>query len=80
MSLDARLLAILADPEDKGPLYYLGDDEGLYNDRTHRRYRVVDGIPVMLVDEAEVVDDDEHARIVARIQAEQLAPTFSADR
>jgi uncharacterized protein YbaR (Trm112 family) len=26
MSLDPRLLAVLACPEDKGPLYYLGDD------------------------------------------------------
>ena len=28
MSLDPRLLAVLACPEDKGPLYYLGDDGG----------------------------------------------------
>jgi uncharacterized protein YbaR (Trm112 family) len=27
MSLDSRLLAVLACPEDKGPLYYLGDAE-----------------------------------------------------
>ena len=25
MALDPRLLAVLACPEDKGPLYYLGD-------------------------------------------------------
>jgi uncharacterized protein YbaR (Trm112 family) len=75
MPLDPRLLAILADPIDHGPLYDLGDD-GLYNDRAHRRFRVVDGIPVMLIDEAEVVDDAEHARIVARIAAEGLRPTF----
>ena len=24
--------------EDKGPLYYLGDADGLYNPRLHRRY------------------------------------------
>ena len=51
MSLDPRLLAVLACPEDKGPLYYLGDDGGLYNPRLHRRYEVRDGIPVMLIDE-----------------------------
>jgi uncharacterized protein YbaR (Trm112 family) len=55
MALDPRLLAILACPEDKGPLYYLGDGEGqgLYNPRLHRRYAIHDGIPVMLIDEAE---------------------------
>ena len=40
MPLDTRLLAVLACPEDKGPLYYLGDDDGLYNPRLHRRYEV----------------------------------------
>ena len=52
MALDAALLEILACPEDKGPLYYLGDEDGLYNPRLHRRYEVRDDIPVMLIDEA----------------------------
>lgn len=78
MSLDPRLLAVLACPEDKGPLYYLGDDGGLYNPRLHRRYVVNDGIPVMLIDEAVAVDDDEHASIMARIEADAIAPTFQA--
>ena len=76
MSLDPRLLAVLACPEDKGPLYYLGDEGGLYNPRLHRFYLVTDGIPVMLIDEAVAVGDDEHAAIVARIEAGELAPTF----
>jgi uncharacterized protein len=80
MSLDPRLLAVLACPEDKGPLYYLGDDAqgGLYNPRLHRRYPVRDGIPVMLVDEAQAVGDAEHAEVMARVEREGLAPTFSA--
>jgi uncharacterized protein YbaR (Trm112 family) len=76
--LDPRLLEILACPQDKGPLYYLADEDALYNPRLHRRYDVVDGIPVMLVDEATTVDDAEHDRITARIEAEHLAPTFEA--
>ena len=76
MSLDTRLLAVLACPDDKGPLYYLGDDEGLYNPRLHRRYEVRDGIPVMLVDEAVTVDEATHARLMERIVAEHIAPTF----
>jgi uncharacterized protein YbaR (Trm112 family) len=76
MSLDTRLLAVLACPDDKGPLYYLGDAEGLYNPRLHRRYEVRDGIPVMLVDEAVTVDEATHARFMERIAAEHIAPTF----
>ena len=50
MSLDPRLLAVLACPQDKGPLYYLGDDNGLYNPRLKIKYLVREGIPVMLVE------------------------------
>ena len=78
MSLDERLLAILACPQDKGPLFYLGDHDGLYNSRLRRRYRVQDGIPVMLIDEAEQVDEAEHAVIMARVAAEGIEPTFPA--
>ena len=78
MALDAALLEILACPEDKGPLYYLADEDALYNPRLHRRYRIDDDIPVMLIDEAEGVDDAEHARITAKIEQEAIAPTFEA--
>jgi uncharacterized protein len=77
MPLDPRLLAVLACPDDKGPLYYLGDDGGLYNPRLRRLYAVRDSIPVMLVDEAETVDDTVHAELLARIDAEGIAPTFA---
>ena len=77
MALDERLLAILVCPEDKGGLYYLGDDDGLYNPRLRRRYEVKDGIPVMLIDEAVAVDDAEHERIMARVTADGLEPTVS---
>lgn len=78
MPLDTRLLAVLACPEDKGPLHYLGDADGLYNPRLRRRYEVRDGIPVMLIDEAVSVDDAEHAAIMARIEADGIRPTFDA--
>jgi hypothetical protein len=44
----------------------------------HRRYTVRDGIPVMLIDEATTVSDTEHARIMAKVAAQNIAPTFSA--
>ncbi len=78
MALDARLLAVLACPVDKGPLYYLGDDGGLYNPRLRRRYEVRDGIPVMLPDEAIAVTDADAEAFDARIAAGELTPTFSA--
>ncbi len=77
MALDPGLLAILACPEDKGPLYYLEDEDLLYNPRLRRVYEIRDGIPVMLVDEARTVDDAEHARIQGRIAAETIPPTFT---
>lgn len=78
MALDPRLLSVLACPQDKGPLYYLGDADGLYNPRLHRKYLIRDGIPVMLIDEAVAVDAAEHDAIMARVSAEGLAPTFAA--
>ena len=78
MALDAALLEILACPEDKGPLYYLADEDVLYNPRLSRVYDVRDDIPVMLIEEARAVDDAEAARIQGRIDGENIPPTFSA--
>jgi len=77
MALDPQLLEILACPEDKGPLLYFADENSLYNPRLRRRYRVDDGIPVMLVDEAEAVDEAEHERLEAKAAAEGILPTWS---
>lgn len=78
MALDPRLLAVLACPVDKGPLYYLGDDSGLYNPRLRRMYVVREGIPVMLPDESEQVADAAATALDARIAAGELQPTFAA--
>jgi len=63
MALDDTLLAILVCPQDRGGLLFV--DDSLYNPRLRRKYRIDDGIPVLLIDEAVSVDDDEHARLVA---------------
>lgn len=78
MPLAEQLLAVLACPEDKGPLLYFGDDVGLYNPRLQRKYVITDGIPVMLIDEAVAVDDAEHTTLMARAESEGIAPTFEA--
>lgn len=78
MTLDVRLLEILACPVDKGPLWYFADEDILYNPRLKRLYRVVDDIPVMLPDEAEEVDDATHERLMAKAETEGIGPTFDA--
>ena len=78
MALDPQLLEILACPEDKGPLLYFEDEDALYNPRLKRRYAIREDIPIMLIDEAEAISDDEHARLIAKAEAEGIAPTFEA--
>lgn len=67
--IDARLLEILACPEDKGPLL-LADEQTLYNPRLRRAYRIDDGIPVLLIDQSRQVDDGEHAELIARAEGD----------
>ena len=76
MALDPQLLEILACPDDKGPLLYFPDEDALYNPRLKRRYAIRDDIPIMLVDEAESVSDEEHARLMAKADSEGIRPTF----
>lgn len=66
--IDEALLSILVCPADRGPLVLVGkgDEELLYNPRLRRAYRIEGSIPVLLVDEAVEVSDEEHARLMAR--------------
>ena len=60
--MDPKLLDILVCPADRGPLLFV---EGrLYNPRLHRAYRIEEGIPVLLVDQAVDVGADEHERLM----------------
>ncbi len=79
MALDPKLLDILACPSDKGPLLYFEDEQALYNPRLRLRYRITDDIPVMLIDEAETLDDAEHERLIALAEAQGIEPTFAED-
>jgi uncharacterized protein len=60
--LDEKLLSILVCPADRGPLLYV--DDVLYNPRLRRAYCIEDGIPVLLVDEAVDVSEEEHQRLL----------------
>lgn len=72
--IDETLLSILVCPADRGPLLLIdgGGTGVLYNPRLRLAYRIEDGIPVLLVDEAVAVSDQEHARLMAR--ANQAEP------
>ena len=76
MALDQQLLDILACPEDKGALLYFESEQFLYNPRLKRRYEVRDDIPVMLVEEAETVDDAEHQKLMAKAEADGIRSTL----
>ena len=69
MSLDPSLLAILVCPEDKGELHYLEREGVLFNPRLRRTYEVRDDIPVMLVEEATQLTDEEFERLSALVDA-----------
>ena len=79
MALNPKLLEILACPEDKGPLLYFQDEDSLYNPRLKRRYAIKDDIPIMLIDEAETVGDDEHARLTKKAETDGIKPTFDPE-
>ena len=49
---------------------------GVFNPRLKKAYRVHEGIPVMLPDEAIDVADEENARLTEKADAEGIAPTF----
>ncbi|HEY7477902.1 MAG TPA: Trm112 family protein [Actinomycetota bacterium] len=53
MTLDAELLRILVCPNDRGDVDYLEDQHVIVCRACGYRYPVRDGIPVMLIDEAE---------------------------
>ena len=67
MSLDPTLLEILVCPQDKGDLHYLESEGVLFNPRLRRTYEVRDDIPVMLIEEATDLTDDEFERLSALV-------------
>ena len=78
MVFDETLLEIVVCPIDKRGLLYFADEALLYNPRLRRSYRIENGIPVLLAQEAAPVPDDEHARLIERARSGDAAGT-SAD-
>ncbi|EHD14506.1 hypothetical protein CIN_04380 [Commensalibacter intestini A911] len=57
--IDQRLLSILVCPLTKGPLIYDRENNELISCEAALAYPVKEGIPVMLVDEARQLTDEE---------------------
>jgi uncharacterized protein YbaR (Trm112 family) len=65
MDVDPKLLEILVCPLTKGPLRYDRAAQELISEEAALAYPIRDGIPIMLVDEARSLSDDERAAIKA---------------
>jgi uncharacterized protein YbaR (Trm112 family) len=57
--VDPKLLELLVCPLTKGPLRYDRARQELISEQAGLAYPIRDGIPIMLVDEARPLDDDE---------------------
>lgn len=55
--VDPKLLEILVCPVTKGPLEFDADAQELISRQAGLAYPIRDGIPIMLADEARVLDD-----------------------
>lgn len=72
MPVEKHLLEILRCPESRAELIYFSKanaeegEEFLFCPRSKLRYRIDDGIPVMLIDDAQRLDDEACAVLNAR--------------
>ena len=68
--LDEELLKILACPKTSAPLIEINGWLYSTDAETRLRYPIRDGIPIMLIEEAETVDVDEFRRLVEAAAAQ----------
>ena len=57
--LDPKLLEILVCPQTKGPLVYRREANELLSKKARLAYPIRDGIPIMLIEEARALSDEE---------------------
>ena len=70
--IDPKLLEILVCPLTKAPLRYDRAAQELISEEAGLAYPIRDGIPIMLVDEARPLSDDE--RLAAKTRKPPVAP------
>ena len=64
-SIKKELLDVLACPVSHAALVQSGDWLYSTDRESRRKYPIRDGIPIMLVDESEVVDVEEYERVMS---------------
>jgi len=64
--IDRKLLEILVCPLTKGPLTYDRARQELVSAQAGLAYPIRDGIPIMLVEEARSLDDEEKAALAGK--------------
>jgi uncharacterized protein YbaR (Trm112 family) len=67
--IDPKLLDLLVCPLTKGTLRYDRERQELVSDQAGLAYPIRDGIPIMLVDEARPLDEDEAIPEIVRARA-----------
>jgi uncharacterized protein YbaR (Trm112 family) len=59
MAVDPKLLEVLVCPLTKGPLSYDRERQELVSEKARLAFPIRDGIPIMLVDEARRLSDND---------------------
>jgi len=60
-AVDPKLLEVLVCPLTKGPLVYDREHQELISEATRLAYPIREGIPILLVEEARSLDDEDAA-------------------
>jgi len=66
MALAGDLLEVLVCPKSKQPLVYFASESFLFCPASRLKYRIENGVPVLLVDEAASVDEAEAAQLTKK--------------
>lgn len=61
--IDAKALEVLVCPQTRGPLVYDRENSELLSKNAALAYPIRDGVPIMLIDEARALSDDEIAAL-----------------
>ncbi len=65
--LSSELLDLLVCPIDHQALIYVESENILYNERLKKKYEIKNTIPIMLVEKALDVSQEEHERYIAKL-------------
>jgi len=72
--VDPKLLDLLVCPLTKGPLRYDRERQELVSEQAGMAYPIRDGIPIMLVDEARPLDEDDAIPDAVRARPDEGEP------